>query len=242
MVDVFEEVEEQLRSDQYKALARRALPWVIGVALAALAVTLAVWGWQAWRERQAAEASQAYAQALETLGTGDADKAFAAFGQIAEDAPAAYRAMALMQQAGIRLQDERTAEAVELFDAAAQAAPGPALGDLARLKSAFATLDTAPYSEIEKRLAPLTEDERPYRMHAKEALAFAKLMAGNMAEARTDFSVLAVAPEASDPMRERAIAARSIIDSGSAKAVPQAVKAAASLSAQPVPEQSGAAQ
>ena len=34
MVDVFEEVEEQLRSDRYKSLARSWLPWVIGVSTA----------------------------------------------------------------------------------------------------------------------------------------------------------------------------------------------------------------
>ncbi|HEX5263263.1 MAG TPA: hypothetical protein VFW13_07040, partial [Phenylobacterium sp.] len=28
MTDLFEEVEEQLRSDRYRTLARKALPWV----------------------------------------------------------------------------------------------------------------------------------------------------------------------------------------------------------------------
>ena len=36
MVDVFEEVEEQLRSDRYKTLALKTLPWVSGALLLAL--------------------------------------------------------------------------------------------------------------------------------------------------------------------------------------------------------------
>ena len=42
MVDLFEEVDERLRSEHYLALARRYLPWIIGVLLVALAVALTV--------------------------------------------------------------------------------------------------------------------------------------------------------------------------------------------------------
>ena len=38
MADVFEEVEEQLRSDRYKSLALKALPWVAGLLLLAAVV------------------------------------------------------------------------------------------------------------------------------------------------------------------------------------------------------------
>ena len=41
MTDLFEEVEEQLRSDRYKQFARKALPWMLGVAAAALIAVLA---------------------------------------------------------------------------------------------------------------------------------------------------------------------------------------------------------
>ena len=152
--------------------------------------------------------------------------------------------MALMQQGGMRLEDGKTAEAVKLFDEAAEAAPDALLEDLARLKSAFALLDTAPYAELEERLKPLTEDERPYRTEAKEALAFAKLMAGKTTEARGEFAVLALLPDSPDPVRERARVAMDMIDSGSAKTLPAAVKAAAAMPPpQPQPQaQSGAAQ
>ena len=40
MVDVFEEVEEQLRSDRYKALVRRAAPWVLTAGAVALVAAL----------------------------------------------------------------------------------------------------------------------------------------------------------------------------------------------------------
>lgn len=249
MVDLFDEVEEQLRSARYKTLALRALPLVIGIAVLALAIALGWWWWQERQDKAAATASDQYVAALETLAKRDQTRAYGQLAEVAKSGPPVYRALALMQQGGLRLEAGKTEEAVALFDQAAEAAPDPILEDLARLKSAFALLDTAPYAELEKRLTPLTEDDRPYRAEAKEALAFAKLMAGKGAEARGDFAVLALSPDSTDPVRERAQAAMAMIDSGSANALAATVKAAAAAPppqpqppAQPVPAQPGAAQ
>jgi hypothetical protein len=70
------------------------------------------------------------------------------------------------------------------------------------------------------------EDGRPYRLQAREALAFAKLMAGNTAGARGDFVVLSLSPGAGEGVQQRAQAAMGLIDSGSMKALPAIVKAA----------------
>lgn len=253
MVDLFDEVEEQLRSDRYRTLALRALPWVLGIAALALVAALGWWFWQDRQDKAAAVASDKYAAAMESYAKRDETRAFGQFAEVAKDGPPVYRAMALMQQAGMRLEDNKVDEAVRLFDASAEVAPDPLLEDLARLKSALALLDTAPYAELEKRLEPLTEDGRPYRMEAREALAFAKVMAGKGSEARGDFAVLSLSPDASEAVRDRARAAMDMIDSGSAKALPAAVKAAAALpppqpQAQPqqpqgpAPAQPGAAQ
>ncbi len=225
MTDVFEEVEEQLRADRYKTLALRALPWVLGGLAAILVVALGVWGWGAWQTRSMAESSQAYAEGVEALGAGDMDKAEQRFAEVAESGPDGYAALALMQQAGLRVNDGDIEAAVKLFDAAAEKAPDPIMADAARLKSAFALLDTAPLSELETRLEPLTEDGRPYRALALEALAFARLMGGELDEARADFGVLTLMPGASGLARQRAQAARAMIDSGTATALPAAVKA-----------------
>jgi hypothetical protein len=66
-------------------------------------------------------------------------------------------------------------------------------------------------------------------VQAREALAFAKLMKGDTAGARGDFVVISQSLDAPDTARQRAKAAVDLIDTGSAKAVPAAVKAALSL-------------
>lgn len=231
MTDLFQEVEEQLRSDRYKGLALKALPWVLGLAAALVVGVLGVWGWQQYRDQAAAKASDQYSAGLEALVEGRRDQAEKLWAEAAKSPSKAYRSLALMQLGGLKLADNRTAEAVKLFDEAAQAAPDAILGDAARLKSAFAVLDTAPRKEVETRLTPLMQDGRPYRVQAREALGFAKLLAGDNAGARSEFVLISQSLDAQDSARQRAKAVMDLIDSGSAKSIPAVAKAAAALPA-----------
>jgi hypothetical protein len=226
VTDLFEEVEEQLRSDRYRDLARKYLPLLLGLAAAAVLATLAYWGWDYYQRQTIAKASDTYAAAIAAMQTGDRDKAKQLWTDVSKSQAKAYKALSLMHLAAFEEQAKRTPEALKLLDEAAKAAPDPILGDLARLKSAFALIDTAPYKEVEGRLTPLMEDGRPYRLQAREALAFAKLMAGDMAGARGDFVVLSLSPSAGEGVQQRAQAAMGLIDSGSMKALPALVKAA----------------
>jgi hypothetical protein len=229
VTDVFEEVEEQLRSDRYRQLARRALPWVLGLAAVALIATLAYWGWDYYRSQTVAKASEQYAAAVEAIQAGDTAKAKTLWTEASKSSAGGYKALSLMHLGALELEQNKVKEAVALWDRAAEAAPDPLIGDAARLKSAFALLDTAPYAELEGRLKPMTEEGRPYRTQAREALAFAKLAAGNLTGARSDFLVLSQVLDAGESTRFRAQAALGVIDSGSAKAAPAIAKAAATM-------------
>ena len=233
MVDVFEEVEEQLRSDQYAVLARKYLPWLGGAFVVALVIALGVWGVSAMRLQNAQKASQAYAQGLESVGKGDLTGAYTQFGVAAASSSKAYKSLALMQQAGIRLNQKNTPAAVQLLDAAAKAAPSPAIADWASLKAAYLLLDTTPLAQLEPRLAPLAVSGRPFAPLAREALAVAKLMAGQTQAARSDFAVLLLTPSASEDTRTRAKIAIALIDSGSSAGLSATVKAAMTMPAPP---------
>jgi hypothetical protein len=229
VVDVFDEVEEQLRSDRYKTLALKSLPW-LGALTAAVVIGFGgYWGYTAYQSSQADKSSEAYQAALEGFQKDGAAKGFARFETISKSGADVYRGLALMQMGGIRLDEGKTADAVVYFDESAKHLKDPVLGDVARLKSAYALMDTASYKDIEARLTPLTGEKSPYRIKAKEALAFAKLQAGDLAGAKGDFVVLSQLLEASEETRQRAQAAMEMIDSGSAKALPAVVKAAMAL-------------
>ena len=183
-MDFVEEVEERLRAERYAGFARRYLPWFIAAVVATVIGWLGVWGYDTWRDHNIGQASIAYDKALTELSSGDQTGAYNAFAPIASSGPAAYRTLALMQQANIRLGAGKADEAVTLYDAAAKAAPNPIFGDLARLRAAQVLMDTAPYAQVETRLKPLIAATRPYNLEAKEMLAMAKLQAGKAQEAR----------------------------------------------------------
>ena len=240
MVDVFEEVEEQLRSDRYRTLAKKAWPYLAGLAVAALLTFGAVWGWRHYQDTQAATASQAYAAASALGAKGDLAGAERAFAEIGKSGPRAYRSLALMQVAGLRVMANKPAEAVPLLDEAAELAPGPLIADAASLKAAYILFDATPLAELRERLDPLTEAGRPYAGMAREAVAMKQLAAGQTAEARAAFSALSLFPEATDDLRTRAQAAMLLIDSGSLPTANRAAAIAATLPA-PAPTIPGAA-
>jgi hypothetical protein len=229
VVDVFEEVEEEMRAEKWRRLAIKYLPWIGGLLLLALLIALGVWGYDAWRKAETNKASEAYARGVEALQKGDRPAATKAFTESAEANTSAYKALALMNLGGLLIEDEKTAEAVKRFDEAAKATSAPLIADAARLKAALAVLDTAPYAELEERLRPLTEDGRPYRPLAREALGIAMLKDGKTKEARGEFVVLTLRTDTPETLKARAQAAIAAIDSGATGQIVAVSKAAAAL-------------
>jgi hypothetical protein len=229
LVDLFDEVDEELRSDRYRNVLRTLLPWATGIFAAVLLGYLAYWGYTAWQDRNLAAGALAYQKGVDALSSGDAKAALVSFQAASKAGAPGYKALALMEQGNLRAELDKPDEAAKLFDQAADAAPNQIIGDLARLKAAQALLDTAPLPQLSTRLTPLMEGKRPYAIFARETLAMAKLMAGKNADARKDFSVIQLSLTAPEDMRQRAQLAIALIDSGEAATAVSAVKTAATM-------------
>ena len=241
MSDFIEEVEEQLRSDRYRALALRILPWFAAALVATIVGWLGVWGYDTWRDRNIANASIAYDKAITSLSQGDETGAYDAFAAIGKSGPPGYKTLSLILQGNIRLGAGKGVEAAGFYDLAAKAAPNPILADLARLRAAQALMDTASFSDLETRLTPLIGAKKPFDLDARETLALAKLEAGKTAEARGDFNALSITLGVTPAMRGRAQAAIAMIDAGEVPAALAAVKAAATLPPPKAPTLGGSA-
>ena len=225
MTDVFEQVEEEIRSERLKRLARQWLPVVGGILALALIAALSWWGWQSWQTSKAHDASVAYQRGLEALQTGDQAGAESAFTEAADTGNGAYKALALQQRAGIAVNANRIPDAIALFDQAADASGDPILADPARFKAALLVMDTGTLEEIETRLEPLTEEGRPMRPFAQEALGLARLQHGKPTEARELFTLLTLGQDVPEAVRQRAQAAIGLIDSETAAGVAAIVAA-----------------
>lgn len=243
MVDVFEQVEEELRSERWKRLARKWGPVVGAVLALALIVALGFWGWDSFKTSQGEKAAVAYDRGLEALEAGNAAGAEAAFAEAEKVGNSAYKALALNQRAGLALQRGDADAARELLDQAVRADRDPILADMAALKAVWILMDEGgDLADIEERLAPLIKEGRPQRVMALETQAMARLQHGKTAEARQTFVQLQLGQDVPDSVRQRAQVGIAAIDNGTAAAIPGVLRQPAIVAAPAAPAQSSAAQ
>lgn len=214
MSDIFDETEENLRADQWVTIVKKSWPWVAGALGLALVITLGVWGYISWQQGVAAKASDTYQAALDSVVKGDKTVARAKFEETAKLGNSTYKAFALSQLAGLAVDDKKTDEAIKDLDEAAKASSSPLISDTAALKAAYLAMDKASFADMQTRLTPLVKDGRPLVPLAKEALAMAKLQAGDVKGARADLQILSVTLGTPDGIRQRAQAYVQAIDSG----------------------------
>ena len=216
MSDVFDQVEEELRSERYKRLARTWLPVVGGILLVALIAALAWWGWQSLETSKADKASVAYERGLESLQQNNPVGADAAFVQAVKEGNGAYKSLALQQRAGIALTAGRDAEALAFLDEAAKASRDPRLSDVAAYKALMLAIDVETLEQVQTRAKALTGDKRPFSAFAQEALAFALLQHGKANEAKDILIVLKNGLDTPEMISRRAQLALDAIETGSA--------------------------
>lgn len=204
MVDVFDEVEEELRKERYQALLREWGPWVAGVAGA---IVIGVAGYQSWSwlsTRAASDASDSYMAAAALYEVGDLAGADAEFAALSDAGPRGYATLALMRRAAIALEEGRAQDAARLYGQAAERAPEPLTRELARYKAALALFDELSYDDLTIRLDPLLDSPAPLGPMARELIAAAAMRDARWDEARSRYQLLTVALDAPPGVTRRA--------------------------------------
>ncbi|WP_420477736.1 hypothetical protein [Brevundimonas sp. FT23028] len=214
MSDVFEQVEEELRSERYKRLARTWLPVVGGILLVALIAALSWWGWQSWETSKADKASIAMERGLDSLQQNNPVGADAAFAQAAKEGNAAYKSLALQQRAGIALDAGRDAEALAYLDEAARATRDPLISGPAAYKALLLAMDIETLDQVKARADALIGDDKPFNAFAQEALAMALLQHGKTEEAKGILVVLKNDLDTPEQVSRNAQIAMDAIDAG----------------------------
>ncbi|MBI4969946.1 MAG: tetratricopeptide repeat protein [Rhodospirillales bacterium] len=199
------EVDEDLRQEQMAALWKRYGNWVIGAAVALVAVVAGREAWIAWKDQQAARDGSRFAAATLLAETGKAAEAGLAYAAMAKDATGGYAALAHLRQAALLAKDGKNAEAAAAFDAlAADGSADKAYRAAATLQAALLTLDSADPSALERRVAPLAAADSPWRHSAQEVLALLALRQGDRAKARDAYAKLSDDAQAPRGLRARA--------------------------------------
>ncbi len=200
---IFQEVDDEVRREQLKKLWDRYGIYAIALALLFVAGIGGWRGYEWWLAKKAAEAGVTFEAAATLAEQGKHSEAEAAFAKIAANAPAGYAMLARFREAAELSQRDRKA-AVVLYDAlAADSAFDPVFRDLAAMRAAYLLADNAPYSEILRRVEPLTAAERPYRYSASELLAFSAWRGNDYAAVRRWSELILSDAQAPASMRAR---------------------------------------
>lgn len=211
VVDIFDEVEEELRAERAQLLFKRYAGLILAVAVLIVA---GAGGWEFWRWRQAKAdqvAAQDYVAALSVqarpAAAAETKTLIADYAAIAKSAPEGYRTLARLQQAALEAKTGDLKAATTLWETvAADSDAEPLLRDLANLLWCQHLIDTGNPAVLEGRLKALAEPGNVWRPLAQEQLALLDIRQGKTDVAKAELNKLARDVTAPEGVRGRAAA------------------------------------
>ena len=204
MTDIFSEVDEELRKDNFLALWKRYGKYVTALGVAIIVGTAAYVAYQRYTESHRLQRAQEFMAAAEQIGQGDNSAAIGAFATVAQSTDG-YGILARFRMANLKNRAGDDAGAVAIYEAIAGDSGIPAtFRDLAIILAATHTLDKADPAALTTKLQPLTADGSPWRFTALELTGLLAHRANDNAKAKTIFAKLADDREAPQGVRARA--------------------------------------
>jgi hypothetical protein len=188
--DIFHEVDEEVRREQLKKLWDRYGNYIVAAAVLLVAAVAAWRGYMWWEAKKAAETGAAFEAAVTLAESGKRSEAEAAFADIVAHGTSGYRPLARMREAAELAQNDTKAAIAAYDQIAADNSVGPVLQDLASLRAGALLIDAGSYQEAQRRLEPLTANDRTFRHTAREFLVLAAWRAGDGAAAKRWFDLI----------------------------------------------------
>ena len=211
MVDIFDEVSDDLRTERAIRLARRYGGLLLGVLVLVLLGVAAQQGWNNYQAKRDAKAAGAYLaltaplDAGETLSDTQGEADAVALTNFAATAPQGYKTLSQLRAAALYAEAGQPMQAEGLWNAVADDPNAdPLLRELANLLWAQHALGHAPDADVLARLQPLVGPGNPYHGLAQETQALLYLHEGKNDMAKALFEQLAADPDSPEGVRDRA--------------------------------------
>lgn len=204
------EVNEELRSEQVKAVWTRFGSIILAIAVLIVLGTIGKVVYEYWHETSASKSGDQFLAALSLTKEDKTDEALAALATLEKDGYGAYPVLAKMRAATLTAQKGDTAAAVQAFSEISKDTNLPqAMRDAARLRAAYLLVDTGTYEQVSAEAEQLAVPAGGLRHSAREVLGLSAYKAGDMAKARTWFQQIV---EDSETPRNLANRAQMLLD------------------------------
>ncbi|MFT9257587.1 MAG: hypothetical protein ABF535_05880 [Acetobacter sp.] len=217
--DLFREVDDEMKAERLRVMARRYAGAAAAVVLLAVAGAGA-WSWRASQHKAAALAATGqYLTALRqtdnlpvhqpgspvTPPGGTTQTGLETLGRLASGGPEGIAVLARMQEAGVQATRGDLKAALGAWDAVqTNEKADPALRDMAMLLWCQHQIDTGDIAVLRSRLSVLVGKGKAWYGLATEALALLDVREGHIEDARKKFAALAMAADVPPGVRNRA--------------------------------------
>jgi hypothetical protein len=205
MSDIFREVDEDLRREQYKRLWDRFGGYVIGLAVLIVVAVGGYKAWEWWETSRAAATGDRFLAALTLSEEGKHDEAITALDAVAVDGSGGYPILAVFRSAGEKAAAGDADGAVAAYDSIANRSGLPPLvADLARIRAALILVDSQSPQDLSARIGDLAQTGNPWRHAAREILGLSAYRTDDLAAARGYFDEIVKDEESGQGVRSRA--------------------------------------
>ena len=205
MTEIFREVDEELRRDNWQKVWKRYGKFVYAAAILIVVATAANVGWREYALRQRTASSEAFLTALQLAESDRVPEALSELVILKEEGTAGYAVLAQFREAALRTENGETAAAIEIYDRiAGDSSSDNMLRELGTLYSVMLQSATGDAAALVARLEPIAVDKHPWRYSARETIAVLDLRIGETAKARDGFAALVDDLNAPRNMRARA--------------------------------------
>lgn len=199
---IFREVDDEVRTEEYKKIWDRYGKYFTGLAIVAVAAVAAFQGWKYYQVKQSEDAGVIYADAVKKAANGKTDDALAAFAAVNH---VGYSQLAKLQEARLMADKGEADKAVAAYDAfVADPANDPALADLARIRAGYMLVDSKSPDELLVRLGKFDKDGQVWRNQVREIFGLSAYRTKDFAMADRYMRAIYDDAEAPSALRQRA--------------------------------------
>lgn len=217
MTDLLREAEDELRRETVEKTAKSAFPFLIGAIVLALVGGAGLQIWRGQQAKQLEKSSNDYYAAMDKLETGDLDGGIKALSDVAKNNNGMGQ-LALIQLADVQNEKGDYAAALKSYDDAAKKISDKDLKALAKLRAAFVSTFVEDNVKTIARADEIVKDGTAFAPLARELKAGALWASGKVDEAKKEYELLQIDPNAPKGLQARAGQAVAVINSGAAVA------------------------
>ena len=205
MADLFNEIDEELRRDQFNRYWKKYGKFAIAGVVLIVVVTAGIVGWREYAKNQRIQYSEQFSAAVALIQDNKNAEAIDALGALAQDANVGYATLARFRGAALKAKaGDREGAAAEYDALSKDGSIDDLYAGLAGLYYVLNTIDSGDPAALSERLVPLTDEESPWRFSARELSALLAIRQGNPDKAVEIYTQLADDAESPSGARARA--------------------------------------